>query len=139
MGRTGVCWDNSMAESFFSMLKNERVYRTVHTTKAQARKDLIQYTERFYNSRRRHSALGYRRPHEVHHGYHKSALAAETKPLITLSEMPAAAQVDPSRSPPERGKYHFDIRMQSPLKPEEWALACRDGIFHVRIKPRHSD
>ncbi len=36
MGRTGVCWDNSMAESFFSMLKNERVYRTVYATKSQA-------------------------------------------------------------------------------------------------------
>ena len=75
MGRTGVCWDNSMAESFFSMLISERVYRTVYATKAQARKDLIQYIEGFYNSRRRHSALGYRRPNEVHCGYHQSALA----------------------------------------------------------------
>ena len=41
MGRTGVCWDNSMAESFFSMLKNERVYRTVYATKSQARSDVI--------------------------------------------------------------------------------------------------
>ena len=41
MGRTGVCRDNSMAESFFSMLKNERVHRNVYATKAQARKDLI--------------------------------------------------------------------------------------------------
>ena len=32
MGRTGVCWDNGMAESFFSMLKNERVYRTAYGT-----------------------------------------------------------------------------------------------------------
>ena len=76
MGRTGVCWDNSMAESFFSMLKNERVYRTVYATKAQARKDLILYIEGFYNSRRRHSGLGYRRPNEVHYGYHQPALAA---------------------------------------------------------------
>jgi putative transposase len=42
MGRTGV-WDNSMAESFFSMLKNERVYRTVYATKTQARSDIIRY------------------------------------------------------------------------------------------------
>jgi putative transposase len=76
MGRTGVCWDNSMAESFFSMLKNERVYRTVYATKAQARKDLIRYIEGFYNSRRRHSGLGYRRPNEVHYGYQQPALAA---------------------------------------------------------------
>ena len=76
MGRTGVCWDNSMAESFFSMLKNERVHRTVYATKAQARKDLILYIEGFYNSRRRHSGLGYRRPNEVHYGYQQPALAA---------------------------------------------------------------
>ncbi len=51
MGRTGV-WDNAMAESFFSALKNERVYRTVYATKAQARRDVIAYIEGFCNSRR---------------------------------------------------------------------------------------
>jgi transposase InsO family protein len=75
-GRTGVCWDNAMAESFFSALKNERVYRTVYATKAQARRDVIAYIEGFYNSRRRHSALGYRRPNEVHYGYTQPATAA---------------------------------------------------------------
>jgi len=76
MGRTGVCWDNSMAESFFSMLKNERVYRTVYATKAQARRDVISYIEGFYNNRRRHSALDYRRPNDVHYSYQQPALAA---------------------------------------------------------------
>ena len=76
MGRTGVCWDNSMAESFFSALKNERVYRTVYATKSQARSDVIRYIEGFYNSRRRHSALGYQRPNEVHYGYQQPPLAA---------------------------------------------------------------
>jgi putative transposase len=76
MGRTGVCWDNAMAESFFSALKNERVYRTVYPTKAQARRDVIAYIEGFYNSRRRHSALDYRRPNEVHYSYQKPATAA---------------------------------------------------------------
>jgi transposase InsO family protein len=76
MGRTGVCWDNAMAESFFSAVKNERVYRTVYATKAQARRDLIAYIEGFYNSRRRHSALAYKRPNEVHYGYTQPATAA---------------------------------------------------------------
>jgi len=76
MGRTGVCWDNAMAESFFSALKNERVYRTVYATKRHARRDVIAYIEGFYNSRRRHSALGYRRPNEVHYSYQQPALAA---------------------------------------------------------------
>lgn len=44
-----------MDESFFSALKNERVYRTVYATKRQPRRDVIAYIERFYNSRR-HSA-----------------------------------------------------------------------------------
>ncbi len=76
MGRTGVCWDNAMAESFFSALKNERVYRTVYATKAQARRDVIAHIEGFYNSRRRHSALGYQRPNDVHYGYTQPATAA---------------------------------------------------------------
>ena len=76
MGRTGVCWDNAMAESFFSALKNERVYRTVYPTKQHARRDVIAYIEGFYNSRRRHSALGYQRPNEVHYSYQQPALAA---------------------------------------------------------------
>ena len=76
MGRTGVCWDNAAAESFFSALKNERVYRTVYATKAQARRDVIRYIEGFYNSRRRHSALDYRRPNEVHYSYQPLTTAA---------------------------------------------------------------
>jgi len=76
MGRTGVCWDNAMAESFFSALKNERVHRTVYATKAQARRDVIAYIEGFYNTRRRHSALGYKRPNEVHYSYQQPATAA---------------------------------------------------------------
>jgi len=65
-----------MAESFFSALKNERVYRTVYATKKQARRDIIAYIEGFCDSRRRHSAFGYRRPYEVHCRYQQSALAA---------------------------------------------------------------
>lgn len=76
MGRTGVCWDNAMAESFFAALKNERVYRTVYATKAQARRDVIAYIEGFYNSRRRHSALDYQCPNDVHYSYTPPAAAA---------------------------------------------------------------
>jgi transposase InsO family protein len=76
MGRTGVCWDNALAESFFSALKNERVHRTVYATKAQATRDVIMYIEGFYNNRRRHSALGYRRPNDVHYAYQQPVLAA---------------------------------------------------------------
>ncbi len=65
-----------MVELFFSAVKNERVHRTVYATKAQARRDVIAYIEGFYNSRRRHSELGYKRPNEVHYSYGQSATAA---------------------------------------------------------------
>ena len=64
-----------MAESFFSALKNERVYRTVYATKAQARRDVIGYIEGSYSSRR-HSAFDYRRPNGVHYCYQQPATAA---------------------------------------------------------------
>ncbi|MGW3353757.1 IS3 family transposase [Nonomuraea rubra] len=65
VGRTGVCWDNAMAESFFSALKNEWLHRFVFTTRAKAKRQVIRYIEGFYNPRRLHSALGYRPPLEV--------------------------------------------------------------------------
>lgn len=76
MGRTGVCWDNAMAESFFSALKNERVHRTVYATKTQARRDIIAYIEGFYNNRRRHSGLHYQTPNDIHYSYPKLSTAA---------------------------------------------------------------
>jgi putative transposase len=65
VGRTGVCYDNAMAESFFSAIKNEWLHRFVFTTRATAKRQVIRYIEGFYNLRRLHSALGYRPPLEV--------------------------------------------------------------------------
>ena len=65
MGRTGVCWDNAMAESFFGTLKNELVHRTVFPTHEQARTAIAEYIEVFYNRQRLHSALGYKTPAEA--------------------------------------------------------------------------
>jgi len=48
-----------MAESFFADFKNQCVYRTIYSTKSKARQDIVRYIEGFYNSQRRHSALGY--------------------------------------------------------------------------------
>ena len=66
VGRTGICYDNAMAESFFATLKNERVHRTVYPTRRHARDDIARYIELRYNTRRIHSGLGYRTPQEVH-------------------------------------------------------------------------
>ena len=62
MSRAGEVWDNSAMESFFSSMKTERVARKVYRTREQARADVFDYIERFYNPTRRHSTLGYRSP-----------------------------------------------------------------------------
>jgi putative transposase len=58
MSRRGDCWDNAAMESFFSTLKLERVNRHRYRTRDEARADLFDYVERFYNPRRRHSSIG---------------------------------------------------------------------------------
>ena len=65
MSRKGNCWDNAPMESFFHTLKTERVHHRVYATRDQARRDLFQYIEGFYNPRRLHSALGYLSPEEM--------------------------------------------------------------------------
>lgn len=76
LGRTGVCWDNALAESFFASLKNERVHQMVYPTRRKAREDIARWIEMHYNRRRLHSSLGYRTPHEVRKDYLKPQAAA---------------------------------------------------------------
>jgi putative transposase len=64
MSRAGNCWDNAAMESFFSSLKTERTARKTYRTRDQARADVFDYVERFYNPRRRHSTIGYLSPVE---------------------------------------------------------------------------
>jgi putative transposase len=67
MSRAGEVWDNSAMESFFSSLKTERTARRVYRTREQARADVFDYIERFYNPTRRHSTLGYVSPIQFEH------------------------------------------------------------------------
>ena len=64
MSRKGDCWDNSVAESFFGTLKVERVFDSIYQTREEAKRDIVDYIEMFYNSKRRHSYLGYLSPKE---------------------------------------------------------------------------
>jgi putative transposase len=64
MSRKANCWDNAMMESFFATLKTENVYRKQFATRAAARQSIFEYIEMFYNTERRHSALGYMSPDE---------------------------------------------------------------------------
>jgi putative transposase len=69
MSRRGDCWDNAAMESFFSSLKTERTTRKVYRTRDDARADVFDYIERFYNPRRRHSMLGQISPIEFETRY----------------------------------------------------------------------
>lgn len=62
MSRSGNCYDNAVAESFFGTFKTELVYRTRFATRAQARTAVFEWIECWYNRRRRHSSLGYLSP-----------------------------------------------------------------------------
>ena len=62
MSRSGNVWDNSAMESFFSSLKTERVHRRQYQLRDEARADVFDYIERFYNPRRRHSTLKFLSP-----------------------------------------------------------------------------
>jgi transposase InsO family protein len=62
MSRRGNCWDNAAMESFFKTLKVERVNRVRYGTRAEARLDIVNWIEGFYNRRRLHSSIGYRSP-----------------------------------------------------------------------------
>jgi transposase InsO family protein len=62
MSRKGNCWDNAVAESFFGTLKQEEIYRHVWPTRESAKNAIASYIERFYNVRRRHSAIDHLSP-----------------------------------------------------------------------------
>ena len=62
MSRTGDCWDNAVAESFFATLKRELVDRVRWRTRDEARAAIFTYIESWYNRHRRHSSLGFLSP-----------------------------------------------------------------------------
>ena len=69
VGRTGICFDNALAESVNGTLKVELVHRTVYATRKHAQKDIARWIELRYNRTRLHSGLGYRTPQEVMDDY----------------------------------------------------------------------
>jgi putative transposase len=64
VGRTGQCWDNALAESFFATIKRELLDTTTWPTRAVARTAIFDFIESWYNSHRLHSSLGYLSPAE---------------------------------------------------------------------------
>ena len=76
MSRKGNCYDNAPTESWFATLKRELVYRTNYATHAEARQDVFEYIEVWYNRRRKHSSIGYMSPVEYEQQWKKSTAKA---------------------------------------------------------------
>ncbi|AZZ54866.1 hypothetical protein C7V51_02445 [Rathayibacter iranicus] len=69
LGRTGICYDNAVAESFFASYKKELIHTTPWPTLTALRTATFRWIETYYNTRRRHSSLGYLTPKEYELGY----------------------------------------------------------------------
>jgi putative transposase len=91
MSRSEDCWDNAAMESFFSTLKLERMNCKVYRTRDEAKADVFDYIERFYNPQRHHSTLGYLSPMEF-----------EKQVQISLGWCPRNRE-QPTRSAPQSG------------------------------------
>jgi putative transposase len=105
MSRKGNCWDNAVAESFFATLKVELVYRSRWSTRTQARNEVFEYIELFYNRQRRHSALGYLCPNE----FELRAIRHALKPVLRLPAtcLPHALDIAGLRSAHARAGEDF--------------------------------
>jgi putative transposase len=75
MSRRGNCWDNAVAESFFATLKKEMVRNRAFDTRAQARSEIFEYIEVFYNRQRAHSLLRYETPEAFEDCFEKKKVA----------------------------------------------------------------
>ena len=75
MSRRGNCWDNACAETFFGLLKRERIRRKVYATRDEGRADIFNYIEMFYNSVRRHGYNDDLSPTEFEKNYFEKQLS----------------------------------------------------------------
>ncbi|WP_433304482.1 integrase core domain-containing protein [Actinoplanes sp. CA-030573] len=73
VGRRGQCWDNAVAESFLASIKTELIHRQAWPTPTAARQAIFEYIEGWYNTRRRHSRLGYQSPTAYENSTHMPA------------------------------------------------------------------
>ena len=77
MSRRGNCHDNAVAESFFQLLKRERIKKKIYVTRTEARSDIFEYIEMFYNSKRRHGSNGQRSPLDYEKAHQKMVMCVQ--------------------------------------------------------------
>lgn len=87
ISRPGNCRNNAAIGSFFSSFKTERVGRKVYRSRDEAMADVFDYVERFYNPTRRHSTIGYKKPHRL-----RTRSRCGMNEPISVSIKPAAHQ-----------------------------------------------
>lgn len=112
-GSVGDCFDNAMAESFFATLECELIDRRSFRTQAEARMAIFEFLEGWYNTRRRHSALGYLSPND----FERAALTPSASPLAGES-LPGVSipngRIATSQNADSRGRGpHKDILQES--------------------------
>jgi putative transposase len=90
MSRSGNVWDNAAMESFFSSLKTERTANKTYRTRDDAKADVFDYIERFYNSKRRHSTIGYLSPMEYERKTGFALTACQPNRLQAIMSFPQA-------------------------------------------------
>ena len=139
MGSVGDCFDNAMAESFFATLECELLDRTTLSTHAEARAALFEFIEGWYNTRRRHSSLGYQSPLEFERLHQAGAvdgarpvdaLRAPTSPLDpalrTGSTPPTEINVD-GASCEKRVRPSFCLRRRGERGSADGTQRSQDG------------
>ncbi|MDT7729001.1 MAG: putative transposase [Actinomycetota bacterium] len=77
VGRKGQCWDNAVSESFFATIKAELIDRQGWPTRIATHKAIFEYIEGWYNTRRRHSSLGYLSPNAYEMSHHTTESATD--------------------------------------------------------------
>lgn len=91
MSRRGNCHDNAAAESFFQLLKRERIKKNIYGARKEARSDIFDYIEIFYNSKRRHGSGDQMSPTEYEKQYYQqlgSVLIIRGDSFIQLGSKP---------------------------------------------------
>ena len=130
-GSVGDCFDNAMAESFFATLECELIDRRSFRTQAEARMAIFQFLEGWYNTRRRHSALGYLSPND----FERAALTSSASPLagetLPSFSMPRASATMLTSADSRGTEPPIDILQQSttglPLPPAKIAHHSPNG------------
>jgi len=82
MSRRGNCYDNAVAESFFQLLRRERIKRRIYTEREEARSDVFDYIEMFYNAKRRHGYNNCRLPSSSRDGISRGWKVAIQRPYM---------------------------------------------------------